>query len=285
MPGRGREAAVIIDLPHPLGHGIKLIRGRDALELVGRPAPHRLEIAVGNRQINARAAVGCRPEHQSLFAEADPPGVVARAAQEFELRAIRLEPVQSLTEPDRLAPHRSSKRRISDDAVDPVIQSISQVAGARVGIADSPPGEEHLLHVGPAVAVGVFEKERIGRLQDDHAAVEWQQAGGDIQSLGKDRELVGAAVGVGVFADRDPVAALAIPPLGIGIIRALGDPQPAAMVPVHAERLVDLGLGGKEPRLKALGHHQVPRSTLAGASGFCIFRIASPCVPHCRPGR
>ena len=80
-----------------------------------------------------------------------------------------------------------------------------------MGVAGAPAGEQHLADVGLAVAVGVLQEQRVGRLEDDHAAVGEEQAGGDVEPLGEDRELVGPAVAVGVLADRDPVAALAVP--------------------------------------------------------------------------
>ena len=73
VAGRGGEAAVIVDLAHLLGDGVELIRGRDALELDGRPAANGLVVSVGNGQVNARAAVGRRSEDEPLFAEADAP--------------------------------------------------------------------------------------------------------------------------------------------------------------------------------------------------------------------
>ena len=124
-------------------------------------------------------------------------------------------------------------------------------------VADAPAREEDLAHVGLAVAVGVLEEQRVGRLQDDHAAVVAKHAGRNVQALGEDLERVGPAVAVGVFADRDPVAPLAVAPLDVGIVDALGDPEPAAMVPGHADRLVDLGLGGEQPRLEAGRDDQV----------------------------
>ena len=80
-------------------------------------------------------------------------------------------------------------------------------------VADTPAGEEHLAHVGFAVTVGIFQKESIGRLQNDHPAVMAEQTGGNIQSLGKDLERIGFAIVIGVFDDRYAILALAVAPL------------------------------------------------------------------------
>ena len=71
----------------------------------------------------------------------------------------------------RLAADRAPKRRVADDPPDPVIEPPAQVARPGVRVADAPAREEDLAHVGLAVAVGVLEEQRVGRLQDDHAAV------------------------------------------------------------------------------------------------------------------
>ena len=72
--------------------------------------------------------------------------------------------------------------------------------------------------------------------------------------------------------------------LGVGIVDALGDPEPAAVVPGHAERLDDLRLGREQLRLEAVRDDHVLRSTPPARAGFCILWIGSPCVPHCLPG-
>ena len=45
--------------------------------------------------------------------------------------------------------------------------------------------------------------------------------------------------------------------LGVGVVDGLGDPEPAAVVPGHADRLADLGLGGEELRLEPGRHDHV----------------------------
>ena len=71
----------------------------------------------------------------------------------------------------RLAADRPAEAGIADDPPDPVVEPPSQVARAGVGVAGAPAGEQDLAHVGLAVAVGILEEERVGCLEDDHAAV------------------------------------------------------------------------------------------------------------------
>ena len=67
------------------------------------------------------------------------------------------------------------------------------------------PGEDDAAGVGLAVAVGVLEVQQFGAVGDVDAAVSGLEAGGDEQTVGEDRGLVGPAVVVGVFEDQDLV--------------------------------------------------------------------------------
>ena len=96
------------------------------------------------------------------------------------------------------------------------------------------------LRVGLAVAVGVLQEEDVRRVGDPDAAVADGDAGGDVQPLGEDRELVGLAVAVGVFENLDAVAARAR--LAARIFEAFGDPDPAALVEGHGHRIDDVRL-------------------------------------------
>ena len=63
-----------------------------------------------------------------------------------------------------------------------------------------------------------------------------------------------SAVAVGVLEDQDAIAQVGVEVdrgLGVGVV--LGDPEPAAGVGGHRDRLADLGLGGEEGGAEALG--------------------------------
>ena len=90
------------------------------------------------------------------------------------------------------------------------------------------------------------------RLMNDDAAVGERQARRDAQLVGEDGELVGHAVAVGVFADDDLVVALARRLHVVRIIDGDADPQPAALVPGHGDRLAaEVRLAGEELHLEA----------------------------------
>ena len=78
---------------------------------------------------------------------------------------------------------------------------------------------------------------------------------GMFEPVGKDGELVGAAVAVGVFEDFDPV--LAWPWFVPRILQTFGDPDPAALVERHGHRIDDVGLAGHQLDAKALGHRHL----------------------------
>ena len=50
----------------------------------------------------------------------------------------------------------------------------------------SPAGAEDLLFVGLVVAVGIFQKEDVRRLRDDHAAIGEDQTRRDVEVVGED---------------------------------------------------------------------------------------------------
>ncbi len=69
-------------------------------------------------------------------------------------------------------------------------------------------GEEELLLVSLAVAIGVGEDKDVGRDGDDHLVAQNADPHSriDITSLVKDGRLVGLAVAIGIFQDHDAVA-------------------------------------------------------------------------------
>ena len=107
-------------------------------------------------------------------------------------------------------------------------------------------------------------------MDDDAAACE-HEAGRDAQLVGEDGELVGLAVAVGVFADDDAVVALARRLQLVGVVDGDGDPEPAALVPVHADRLAAAGCssGRTASTSKPFGSTMCFIDS-SGGSGSCI---------------
>src|SRR5437868_6923969 len=77
---------------------------------------------------------------------------------------------------------------------DPVIQSIGEIAQHGVGIVSAKAGEEHLLRIGLAIAIGIFEEDDVGRLGDDDAAVGTNNTLGNVEAFGEDGDLVRLAI-------------------------------------------------------------------------------------------
>ncbi len=119
-------------------------------------------------------------------------------------------------------------------------------------------------------------EKQIGRLHDEHAAVADGQPRRQVQAVDEILGLIGVAVAVGVFQDRDAIGA-ARPARrrvghavvfraqvlidfdrrqarGIGILKILNDPHPPAPVERHGNGLANFGLAGKELQAKARRH-------------------------------
>src|SRR5206468_9098541 len=96
--GSGGEPAVPVDLADVLGDREEAIAVGDVRQHGWGHAADRLVVAVRDRHVDARAAVGGRAEEQALLADADAPRVVVGAAEELQLRAVGLEPEEALAE-------------------------------------------------------------------------------------------------------------------------------------------------------------------------------------------
>ncbi len=88
---------------------------------------------------------------------------------------------------------------------------------------------------------------------DDDAAVGEREARRHVEVLGKDGELVRAAVAVGVLEDLDPVVArIAVEDL-VRVVHRFDDPEPAPLVERHRDRLDDVRFTGEQLDLELAG--------------------------------
>src|SRR5262245_13104947 len=158
--------------------------------------------------MHARVAVGGRTEQIALLVETNAPGVVACTPQELEFRAVRLEAVEALAKSVLLLADGAVEARVTDDAVDPVVQAVLQVTRAGMRVAGVPAAEENLALISHVVAVGVSEEQRVRRLVNDHPAAGEDQARGNAQLVGEDRNPVGLALALGIFQYQDAIATL-----------------------------------------------------------------------------
>ena len=205
----------------------------------------------------AGIAVGSRAEDEALFRETKAPGIVVRAAEELELRAVGKEAEEAGPEAHRLTADLAIETRIADHPVHPAVKTPGEVAGAGVGVAGAPAGEEDLALLTYPVAVGVGKKEHRRGLGHDPSIPVVKKAGGNGKPLGDDGPRVVNAIGVGVVQTNDPVVPLAVSGEDdlIGVVEALGNEQPALGIKGHRQRLgFDDRLGRGKLDLKTLWH-------------------------------
>ena len=251
------ELAVPVDLPDLVGDRMHAGVFRDHRQHARRHAADLLVVAVRDREMDARIAVGGRAEERAVLAEAEAPRVVAGAGQEFELRAVGLEAEHALLEAELLAADGAAEAGVADHAVDPVVEAVLEIARTGMRVRGAPAAEQDLAFVAMIVALRRTQEQRVRRLRDDDAVLVEREARRDAELVGEDGELVGPADALRVLADDDAIAAFAFALQLVRIVERLRDPQPAALVPVHADRAIDVGIGREQLRLEADRRHQV----------------------------
>ena len=151
-----------------------------------------------------------------------------------------------------------ARRRGATSAVQPAVWSPPETIGEGVVVicCDLETIEYDLGRaIGSVVAVSVRDKQQLRWAHEPDAAIPELHTAEPLNAVGKDRPLVHAAVGVIVFQYQNAIAETEIKPLGgfgVGII--LGDPESAAGVPCHGDRVPHVGLGGKNVDPETLGN-------------------------------
>ena len=125
--------------------------------------------------------------------------------------------------------------------------------------------EQHLLHIGPVIAIGVLKVDEVRLLRAIHAALAIEfKAERDLQVIGPDLARVRAAIAVGVLQDEDFVLRLlAGHDLWIGHRGA--DPQAPTRIPPNADRLHEV----REVLLAHEAVHLEARVNLEGLQFVC----------------
>ena len=135
---------------------------------------------------------------------------------------------------------------VPDTAIKPVIEAPMEVVGLGVSVADAPAFDHHFTNVRLVIPVRVLEEKKPGRLGHDHTAPGENQAGRQIQMIGKYGKLIGLSISIGVFADFDRVITLSAGIDSVGIIPGFTHPEASALIPGHGNRLGDIGFSGKK---------------------------------------
>ena len=141
---------------------------------------------------------------------------------------------------------RAVEPGVPDTAVEPVIEAPMQVIGLGMGVADAPAFDHHFADVCLVISIRIPEEKKAGRLGHDHATPGENQAGRQIQMIGKYGKLIGLAISIGVFANLDRIITLPACIDSVGIIPGFADPETSALIPGHGNRLGDIGFGGKK---------------------------------------
>ncbi len=116
-----------------------------------------------------------------------------------------------------------------------------------MGVSLAPAVAEDFGNIGLVVAVGVFHEKNVGGHRDNGSIIGQNDAGRNIEAVGKNRKLVGLAIAVGVLANLDAVVGFTVGFFkGVGIIDRLYHPEPTALVPGHGDGVDDVGIGGKK---------------------------------------
>src|SRR5439155_1168184 len=96
-------APVVIHLADLVGDRIETLAVRDGREHAGRPAVDRLVIAIRDRHVHAGIAVRRGAKDEIVLGDAESPGVVVARTNKLQLRAVRPEAEDALSEADLLA--------------------------------------------------------------------------------------------------------------------------------------------------------------------------------------
>ena len=180
-------------------------------------------------------------------------GLLVPSAQTWNSRVPRVDAVHGAGEIERLA--------VLDDvgvvedavpAVEPAVGAPRQRVGQLVRVEAAEAGDDDLALVGLAGPLRVLEEKDVGRVGDPDAAVAEVEAGGDVEAVGEDRDLVELAVAVRVFEDLDTI--LTRPGGEARVFDALGDPEAAALVEGHGDGVHDVRLAGDQLDGEAVGH-------------------------------
>ena len=147
----------------------------------------------------------------------------------------------------------------TDAAVEPAVRAPLESVGEGVttGGSGAEAIKDDLRRAGRLVAVH-RDEDQVRRADGPDAAEAALDAGEHLDLVREHGPLVELPVMVSVLEDDDPVSEVEIEALlAVGVRIVLGDPQAAAFVPAHRDRLTDIRFGGEERGLEALGEMEL----------------------------
>src|SRR5688500_4709970 len=97
--------------------------------------------------------------------------------------------------------------RAAVNAVQPTVGSLSEMVRHRLGVFHAEAGEQHFgVAVRHIVAVGVGIEEQVRDVEDKDAPVSEFHSGNQVQPVQEIFELVGAAVAIDIFENRNAIS-------------------------------------------------------------------------------
>lgn len=199
-------------------------------------------------------------------------GITATFGEDFKFMGARMIAPDGLAEEADAFDGRGASAAMG--AVEPAVGTPGETIRAGVSVLDAEAGEMDFgVAIGAVVAVAVGIEEKVGRIQDPHAAAAGDDAAGEVQVGEEVMGFLENAVAVGVFVDGDAVGALEVMRRGgrdfvehgaeilivfhdleaggERVLEILHDPEAAAFVEVHVQRLAHGGFAGSEGHLEA----------------------------------
>ena len=129
--------------------------------------------------------------------------------------------------------------------------------------------------VGDEIVVAIGDEEEVGQIDHPHPAESDRHARQSRAAIPEHLPLVVLAVAVGVGEHGDPVAERVIPPAEVAPRpgEVLRHPHPASCIGTQADRILDVGFGGKDLEREAGG--ELDRSADLGRVHRCLGRLLS----------
>ena len=127
--------------------------------------------------------------------------------------------------------------------------------------------------VGDEVVVAIGDEEKMGEVDHPHPSEPHRHARQPRAAIPKHRPLVVRPVAIGIGEHRDPVAERVIPRAEVapGPGEVFRHPHPASCIGAQADRVLDVGLGGKHLEREAGG--ELGRSADLGRIHRCLGRL------------
>ena len=142
---------------------------------------------------------------------------------------------------------------VREDAMGHVQQAIGSPGKAieqLVPVLQAKTGHKNRLLIRQVIAIRILQKQKMRCLAHVHAAVAQQNAGREIQAVGKRLHFVSLPVAIGIFEDFDDVERLCSSRRPKWILIKLHHPEASTLVPGHRHRIDHIRFRREQPHLE-----------------------------------